>query len=181
MSQFSIDNEKLKFIASTFNIKEENVFTLFEKYKNLQEKNKTQYLAHIMRSMEEYIRENCSAPFFRISCKASSNNPLIKGSGCASYTKGISFVILYDSQLSAKDARVVIAHELGHLFWIVLSDRKYDQLHEPLSSVFGIFTILDKNDFYESKTSVYQHKSWQAIVEDFSQLRKKAEGKLNLS
>ena len=33
-----------------------------------------------------------------------------------------------------------------------LSEREYTDTHEPLSSIFGIFTIMDKNDFYAEKT-----------------------------
>ena len=181
MTQFVIDSEKIDYIAKNFNLTYETVDRLFKNYQKLQYKNKNQYLAHIMRSLEEYIRENCNAPFFRISCKPSSNNPALKGTGCASYKKGISFVILYDSSLSPKDARVVIAHELGHLFWITLADKKYDDTHEPLSSVFGIFTIMDKNDFYADKANLYQHDSWQSIISDFSLLKNKAEEKYNIS
>lgn len=181
MTQFEMDSGKIKYIADKFNLNSADLLLLHNKYCELQQKNKKQYLAHIMRSLEEYIRETCNAPFFRISCKPSSNNPNLKGTGCASYNKNISFVILYDSSLSPKDARVVIAHELGHLFWITLTNRKYSEAHEPLSSVFGIFTIMDKNDFYSDKTKTYQHDSWQSIVSDFSSLKNKAEGKYNIS
>ena len=159
MSQFVMDSVKEKFIAEQFNVKQETVSDLFKKYTDLNSLNKKQYLAHIMRSLEEYIRVNCNAPFFRITCKASSANPALKGTGCASYKKRQSFNIVYDSNLDPKSARVVIAHELGHLFWITLSEREYTDTHEPLSSIFGIFTIMDKNHFYAEKTADLQHES----------------------
>lgn len=181
MTQFVMNAEKEKFIAEQFDIKQETVSDLFRKYTELNSLNKKQYLAHIMRSLEEYIRIHCNAPFFRITCKASSNNPTLKGTGCASYKKKQSFNIVYDSQLNPKQARVVIAHELGHLFWIALSEREYTDTHEPLSSIFGIFTIMDKNDFYAEKTSDLQHESWQRIVTDFKQLKNELDGKFNIS
>lgn len=181
MTQFVMTSEKEKFIAEQFEVKHETVSDLFKKYTELNSLNKKQYLAHIMRSLEEYIRIHCEAPFFRITCRASSENPALKGTGCASYKKKQSFNIIYDSQLEPKAARVVIAHELGHLFWITLSEREFTDSHEPLSSIFGIFTIMDKNDFYAGKTTELQHDSWQRIVTDFKQLKNNLDGKLNVS
>lgn len=181
MSLYAMDNQKAKYIAETFNLNEESVMKLFQRYEELNVMNKKQYLAHIMRSLKQYIRDHCKAPFFRITCRESSSNPELKGTGCASYKKGQSFTVLYDSQLEPKQARIVIAHELGHLFWIVLSDTEYEDSHEPLSSIFDIFTILDKNDFYMEKTAPFQHDSWQSIVSDFRQLKNQLDGKLNIS
>jgi len=43
-------------------------------------------------------------------------------------------------------------------------------LTEPLSSIFGIFTITDKNDFYKDYSRKLNHNSWKDIVEDFALL-----------
>ena len=51
-----------------------------------------------------------------------------------------------------------IAHELGHLFLIALKDLSekdkrrdiYEGTTEPLSSILGVFTISEKNDFYRN-------------------------------
>lgn len=183
MSQFQMDEEKILAIAEKFGINADTVRDLYKKYADLSMRMKDQFLAHVMRSLEDYIRENCDAPLFRITCKASTNNPAIKGTGCASYQKKLAFNIVYDSQMDAKQARVVIAHELGHLFAITVFNKDYKEKHEPLSSIFGIFTILDKNDFYsdKSKTIPFQHKSWNDIVSDFSLLKNRADGIENLS
>ena len=82
MTQFVMTSEKEKFIAEQFEVKHETVSDLFKKYTELNSLNKKQYLAHIMRSLEEYIRIHCEAPFFRITCRASSENPALKGTGC---------------------------------------------------------------------------------------------------
>ena len=181
MSQFLINDEKILKIAKTFNVSKETVQKLHEEYSSLNGRMKNQFLAHIMRSLEEYIRENCNAPLFRITCRASTNNPAIKGTGCASYKKNLAFNIVYDSQMDAKQARVVIAHELGHLFAITVFNKDYKEKHEPLSSIFGIFSILDKNDFYAEKTVPFQHKSWEDVIADFSLLKNRSEGKENIS
>ena len=181
MSDFKINDEKISFIAKKFNIKKDTVQDLYNYYKNIEETNTNQYLAHVMRSLEEYVRKVCNAPFFRIICKASSANSNLNGVGCASYKENFSFCIIYDSSLSPKDARVVIAHELGHLFWTLTLKQEYNQKHEPLSSVFGVFTMLDKNDFYANKTALYQHHSWDEIVNDFLLLKNREDGKFNIS
>ena len=181
MNNFRMDSIKEKYISDSFEIKPKTINELYQKYTELNSLNQKQYLAHIMRSLEEYIRSTQNAPFFRITCKPSSNNSEIKGTGCASYKKKQSFNIVYDSQLNPKQARVVIAHELGHLFWITLSERDYADIHEPLSSIFGIFTIMDKNEFYANKATQFQHDTWQHIVEDFKQLKNSLDGKLNIS
>ena len=184
MSIFSMNEQKelkIKFIAEKFKTNEKTVESLFSKYVALLPRMKEQYLAHVMRSLEAYLREKCNAPLFVITCKPSSDNPAMKGGGCASYKKGQFFNIVYDSKLDAKQVRIVIAHELGHLFWIAIANKEYEENHEPLSSIFGIFTIFDKNDFYADKTVPFQHDSWQDIVLDFSQLKNKIEGIENLS
>lgn len=181
MSQFSIDEEKIERIAKTFSITDVAVSELYRKYSDLNSRMKDQFLAHVMRSLEEYIRENCNAPLFRITCRPSTSNPAIKGTGCASYKEKLAFNIVYDSQMDQKQARVVIAHELGHLFALTVFKREYRDKHEPLSSIFGIFTILDKNDFYAEKTVPFQHKSWEDVISDFALLKNRAEGKENIS
>ena len=181
MNNFKIDDSKITYIAEKFDIKKGTVQELYHHYKKIEETNTSQYLAHVIRSLEQYVRKVCDAPFFRITCTASSNNSNLKGGGCASYKEKFSFCIVYDSHLEPKDARIVIAHELGHLFWTVTLKQEYKQKHELLSSVFGIFTMLDKNDFYANKTSDYQHSSWLSIVDDFSCLKNKEEGKFNIS
>lgn len=63
MSQFLVNEEKIKKIAATFSVTEDTVTELYGKYSDLNGRMKNQFLAHVMRSLEEYIRENCNAPF----------------------------------------------------------------------------------------------------------------------
>lgn len=181
MSQFEIDKEKLQHIAKAFNLDYETVDALHRGYMPFRNHMKRHYLAHVIRAMEDYVREKHNAPMFRITCTPSSNNPALKGAGFATYTKKICFNILYDSALDEKQARVVIAHELGHLFVVAGLESNYEHNHEPISSVFGVFTILDKNHFYAEKTRDYQHPSWQDIISDFCLLNNKQNNRLNTS
>ena len=44
----------------------------------------------------------------------------------------------------------------------------YEGTTEPLSSIFGIFTISDKNHFYvNALESERNHENWESILEDF--------------
>lgn len=181
MSQFQIDDDKLGCIAQKFKLDRDIIDVLYGKYVPFKNRMKHHYLAHVIRSMEDYVREIHSAPMFRITCTPSSDNPALKGAGFATYTKKLCFNILYDSALDEKQARVVIAHELGHLFVIASLEKDYEHNHEPISSIFGVFTILDKNDFYAKKTHLYQHRSWQEIIDDFCLLRNKQNNRLNTS
>jgi hypothetical protein len=73
--------------------------------------------------------------------------------------------------MEEKQLRACLSHELGHLFIIeLLNEGKNDEsepfskatLTEPLSSIFGIFTIMDKSRFYtENPSSRFNHHSWE--------------------
>ena len=181
MGAFEFTDETVAHIAEKFNIDRQTIKTLYDKYADIHKRMKSQYLAHVMRSLEDYVRETCDAPFFCITCTPSSNNPAIKGTGCASYKKNQCFNILFDSMLDAREARVVIAHELGHLFSIITFGMEYKDKHEPLSSVFGIFTIIDKNNFYANETRPLLHHSCNDIVDDFALLKNRADERYNIS
>jgi Zn-dependent peptidase ImmA (M78 family) len=75
--------------------------------------------------------------------------------------------------------RINIAHELGHLYLLARyyaetgkeNDPNLERTTEPLSSIFGLFTISDKNHFYENlASSGRNHTEWQSILEDFKNL-----------
>jgi len=46
-------------------------------------------------------------------------------------------------------------------------------LTEPLSSIFGVFIIMDKNDFYNDCKIKFNHHSWEEIVQAFVHLQEK--------
>ena len=96
MNNFRMDSIKEKYISDSFEIKPETINELYQKYTELNSLNQKQYLAHIMRSLEEYIRSTQNAPFFRITCKPSSNNSEINISllDCTTSSSACSFSIL---------------------------------------------------------------------------------------
>jgi hypothetical protein len=132
--------------------------------------------------MEIYFREKTGNPLFFI--KYTPYSYMNTGTTCVSaFYPGRRFVIFYPPDLPEKDLRVRLAHELGHLFLIASLenvdisriDTVYERTTEPLSSIFGIFTISDKNHFYANAlTSARNHENWDAILNDFLALTKDA-------
>jgi hypothetical protein len=174
--EFKITAEKKKTIADSFKIKLDNVEDLYSCYSVLIDTIKGQYLAHIMHSMEIYFRKKLQYRYFIISCEPYRATLTGQKKSSAHYFQGQGFVINYDKSLPEKQARVHIAHELGHLFLIALKDisakdkrfNMYEGTTEPLSSILGIFTLSDKNDHYSNAESFgYNHANWEEVLNDF--------------
>jgi Zn-dependent peptidase ImmA (M78 family) len=148
---------------------------------------KRQYLAHVIRTMEERLRQISGNEMFRIVCSPVDETSKVLGIAGAQYFKNRYFAIYYHPKTEEKQLRVLLAHELGHLFLIELMNSKLDQQFdektkiEPLATLFGIFTIFDKNEFYHNKTTPFKHKSPEEILSDFSLLMNRGDGKLNVS
>lgn len=177
-AEFEIDESKMQVIADAFGLSFGKVKMLYDAYSDFAARMKGQYLAHVVRSMEDYVRQHDNAPLFRIGCKGVKMSALIKGLGTAFYKPKFAYDIIYDASLPPIDARVVIAHELGHLYWMVNSGQiDYDAEHEPISSVLGVFTIMDKNRFYSIADYPFQHKSWRGVLHSFETLRQRMQGK----
>ena len=184
-TEFDITTEKIDKIVSSYNalgidITKDNVEQVQAEFNRLTANIKGQYLAHITRVMENYFREISKNPLFviRYTPYLHSENKIKCG---AAFYPGRRFVIFYQPDLPEKELRVRLAHELGHLFFIALKENikrdkrlpVYEGTVEPLSSVFGIFTISDKNNFYANVLqSGRNHKDWESILHDFLALIK---------
>jgi hypothetical protein len=141
---------------------------------------KNQYLAHAIRCMEAYLRQKTNNPMFQIITSPIRSGSGVLNVGCAQYFEKKYFSIFFDPDMDEKQLRVCLSHELGHLFIVeILNDVNpngagfFDEttLTEPLSSIFGIFTMMDKNYFYSESVSKYQHLSFNALIEDFKHLQ----------
>jgi len=184
-TEFCITEEKIDKIVFSYNelgvdVTKENVEQLYNVFKNLTTNIKGQYLAHITRVVENYFRDMTENPLFFIKYTPYSHNEKKTKCGAAFYP-GRRFVIFYQPDLPEKELRVRLAHELGHLFLLAIREHKkldkrlpvYEGTTEPLSSVFGIFTISDKNHFYKNALdSDRNHDNWDAILMDFLALSK---------
>jgi hypothetical protein len=182
-NEFDITAERIDEIVSAYNslgvaITKDNVEQVYEHFGRLTANIKGQYLAHITRVMENYFREVTQNPLFFIRYTPYLNNDKKTKCGAAFYP-GRRFVVFYQPDLPEKELRVRLAHELGHLFLLALKEHNkidkrlpvYEGTTEPLSSVFGIFTISDKNSFYANVLEAGRnHENWDSILQDFLKL-----------
>jgi Zn-dependent peptidase ImmA (M78 family) len=180
MTDFNVTKEIISAISKQFSVSEETVETLHKFFIEITERIKNQYLAHIIRTMEERLRQFPGNEMFRIECSPVDANEKHLGIASAYYYKGRYFSIFYHPNTDDKQLRIMLAHELGHLFLIEYFNAAQETTEynensqtEPLSSILGIFTILDKNDFYHNKTTPYKHKSAEQVLNDFNLLNKR--------
>lgn len=185
-NDFKLDDEKIFFISKSFNISEKIVKKLYDVYKQIQGNINEQYLAHIIRTMEKQLREITGNALFQITVDKMTE-PSTAGAGCAAYVKGCYFSICYDPNMEEKQLRVCIAHELGHLYLIeYLNNKGFDfdekSLIEPLSSIFGVFAMMDKNDFYHNiQDKKLMHSSCKALIDDFTLMSNRDKAIINMS
>lgn len=173
MSKFEFTENVKKEICAKINVSEAAVDILRKLYDDFSEKMKSQYLAHLIRTVEEKLREKPEYSKFIIQCKPFvSDNDKIMKYGSAQYFKDEQFYcIFYSSKLEEKLIRVIIAHELGHLILETYREQiDSNETTEPLSSVFGILAILGKNEFYSEETNHFLHENYQEIISDFSNI-----------
>ena len=177
--KFDFTDEEIKTISNRFDIKEETISTLIADYQKLIQNIPYQYLAHIIRTMETYVRKNIKdAQFFRITCEPTpESNDALKGLAGATYHERHSFDIVYDKEMDGKDKRVCIAHELGHLFLVIMQKTGYDVKHEPLSSLYGLLTMIHK--LHHKKNYYDAYKSVEALINAFLLLMNRNDGKFN--
>jgi Zn-dependent peptidase ImmA (M78 family) len=182
MPEFSVTNEKIAHISAQFRIEDSLVRLVHQIFSDLTDGVRNQYLAHIIRCMESFIRKETGNPMFQINTFPIDPESPVLNVGCAQYFPKRYFSIFFHPRMDEKQLRVCLAHELGHLFILELLNEKtadgstpYNakNVTEPLSSIFGIFTIMDKNHFYREKARNFNHHSWEEIVQAFAHLQRK--------
>jgi hypothetical protein len=196
--EFRIDDAKRQKIADGFHVLKKDVESLKAAYDIFSEYFKEQYLAHFMRGIECFVRKNLEDKRFIIVCEPfgeKTARPDQKPVVSSLYTskkrirsntnKTNSFIIHYDERLDPKERRDYIAHEIGHLLlkitgvmpsknpmheWrkVPVNANKRSAIEETLSSIFGVFIMSEKNDFYLNfKFSEINHESWQELFDFF--------------
>jgi len=179
--EYEINDTKITKIASTFNVDKKTVETLYQDYLNFSPRIRHQYLAHIMRSLENYFRNKLKNNRFIVICEPYKHYTVGQKEASADYYQGNKFVIYYNNALPDIKKRDYIAHEVGHLFWLARLDavnknkrkQMYEGSTEPLSSIFGIFAMSEKNDFYDNYDHLKEnHTNWQQILDFFDAIQK---------
>jgi len=177
--EFVITDERLSRIAKEFRLSQESVVKLHKEFEGLKKQIKDHYLAHISRVLEVFFKEKTGNREFFIECKPFRINAPGQRGAVSFYHRFHRFTINYDSTLPERERRINIAHELGHLYLLARYyaetgkeyEPKLEETTEPLSSIFGLFTISDKNHFYETLVdSGRNHDNWQSILDDFKKL-----------
>ena len=187
MPDFTVTDEIVSQIAKQFNTTKEQVENLRQFYDGFAVDMKQQYLAHVIRTMEERLRRISGNEMFRIVCSPVDSNSKVLGIARAQYYKKRYFAIYYHPRTDEKQLRVLLAHELGHLFLIEYANSTFDWQYdektnvEPLSTILGIFTILDKNEFYHNKTTPFKHATPDDVLHDFKLMLNRGIGINNLS
>ena len=187
MPDFTVTDGIITQISKQYNIPENRVRNIQTLYNDLVSDMSHQYLAHIIRTMEGRLKKVSNNPMFHIVCSPIDKSSKELGIARAQYYKNRYFAIYYHPNTNEKQLRVLLAHELGHLFLIETVNSMFDEQYneksivEPTSTIFGIFAILDKNDFYYNKTASFKHKSPDEVLADFYLLHNRDKNILNIS
>lgn len=187
MPDFSVTDEVISKISKQYDASIETVKAMKDYYDGFAKNMEQQYLAHVIRTMEERLRDVSGNPMFQIVCSPVDESSKQLGLAGAQYFRNRCFVIYYHPRTEVKQLRVQLAHELGHLFLIEfvnsIFNKEYDEKTniEPLATILGILAIFDKNDFYYNRIKSVKHKSPQDILDDFSLLKNRSKDRLNLS
>lgn len=178
MGNLNLNDTEISIISKSFNVSKENIKQMEKLYENISKGIKYQYLAHVLRTVEEKIGECINNKRFQIKCVELPDIKL----GSAQYYENDLYIIYYP-KIDEKQARVFIAHELGHLIIEIMlkKENPNDGISEPLSTIFGILTMHDKSNFYKSNARNYIEKSLENIVKDFSLLRNEVNLEYNKS
>lgn len=170
MPSFKVTPDVITKISEQFKISEESVDKLHTFWCELVSSMEKQYLAHVIRAMEQELRKRPGHDFFKIDCVpipgAVGRKPQ------AHYQKGQYFAIYFCPKPNEREMRSELAHELGHLFLVAYFDSlrqdiTKDTKIEPQSSIMGIFTILEKNEFYQNTARDFLHDSVDEVLKDF--------------
>ena len=167
MSEYqNLSNEAIDLAHKAFSVTPSQIKKFEARYKSLVGKIPYQYMAHIIRSLETYIRKERGMNFFRIVCTPSDTEKIKNGLAAGFYKENRYYNICYNKHADELQVRVAIAHELGHLFYLIEYDKLMDDKHEPMSSLFGAFVMIHKL----KTSSKRKHRSEKDIIDDFTLL-----------
>lgn len=154
---------------------------------------RTQYLSHYARAMEHHIRKKKECDLFQINCLPMSEDDDLSNITTATYKHGTCFDIFYHPKIGPNDLRVNIAHELGHLYLleiendlrtkcdVPLEENTENYNSEPLSSLFGIFALMEKDDFYKNRAGNFIFGSIEKIVSHVKLMTNRKKKRYNTS
>jgi len=167
MCDFKITKDKFPVIAKNLKVKEDELQKFLPSFEKFYKMVSLQHLAHIMRAMELYVREETDNPTFRIVwCKMSAQK--VTSAIGFKWKDKYGIAIPADLENNLRKLRIYIAHELGHLFYSIQRPENKDiKSHQDMANIFGVFAMLERNDFYQKKAPGITHPSWEDVIADF--------------
>lgn len=185
MSEFKLSEDKIPYICEKLEIKESNEKALVEDlcrdFCYFYNKVRVQHLSSIVAALEFHVRKSNNKKDFRIVIRemrnSSSKNAVsfLNWGENGEYRYEIAIPAGLNNDIKLRN---IVAHELAHLFFEMnclhgegTSDlAKNYYLVDKMADVLGIFTILERTDFYKDKAPKMCHDKWEEIVDDFMQM-----------
>ena len=93
MDKYKVDDDKIAVIARTFGTDRETVKKMNSLYQGISDGMKYQYLAHVIRTVEEKIRMELHSPLFQIRCIPVDASSPLPGFGSAQYFENDCYLI----------------------------------------------------------------------------------------
>jgi hypothetical protein len=167
MSDFKITKDKFSLIAKKLQVKKTELQKFLPSFNKFYKIVSLQHLAHLMRAMELYVREVTGCPAFRIVwCKMSARK--VTSAVSFEWKDKYGIVVPAGLEKNLRDLRVYVAHELGHLFYSIQHPENDDiKSHQDMANIFGVFAMLERNDFYKEKAPGIIHKTCEDVINDF--------------
>jgi len=178
--EFEVTDEKLNDISKRFRVRKSDVKLLHRLFSDVINGVKSHYLVDIIRSMEAYLRKVTNNQSFQIRCEPTQYTTRMLHAVYTYYYPKNLIHIFFPPSMEEKQLRIRLACVLGHMFLKELDNNKKESgepllsektLYESFSSIFGIFTIMDKNDFYTNQARNFNHHSLDEIINEFVHLQ----------
>ena len=206
MLRFKIDKEDIKYICERYNIDDGNfVEKIYDEVSSFYVDVKKQHLSAIMRCLEFRARE-VFGEGFRIDWGEMTEMTIDSTiSNGMMFLKENRYTISLPKGASDEQARYIVAHELGHLFyvlecWVALEKPRNEKPLEEYAAlkkkflsedqnfwhkkanIFGAFLIKERSEFYNKKVPEMQkdflNKSLKEVIDAYDSYKKIQQGRI---
>lgn len=194
----NIDPLDIKKISDSLNLNKKYINYIINDFNNiLQPVIEKNYLSHLISAIENIINDKIKeklklriekeeeeskikellrlieAKYFRLFPILLKPFPNVTKKNALSFDiKTGGAIILYNNTLEDKQKRLLIAHELGHLYIKYVSDKNTKKELEKIVTAFSILAILDKDDFYRNRSKALISTSIDEILSNVELLFK---------
>lgn len=194
----NIDPLDIKKISDSLNLNKKYINYIINDFNNiLQPVIEKNYLSHLISAIENIINDKIKeklklriekeeeeskikellrlieAKYFRLFPILLKPFPNVTKKNALSFDiKTGGAIILYNNTLEDKQKRLLIAHELGHLYMKYVSTKKTEKELEKVVTAFSILAILDKDDFYRNRGRALISTSIDEILSNVERLFK---------